>query len=134
MSEPRTPKEQLYAQRGVRLKDVRDVLGGFAGIVALIYVSGGLVVGGRMTSSGLSGSIVLGELPRDFLLSVGLAGVVLPAAGVTIAYIVYRGLFGRYVHPSKFRRWGSAGKHERAKSVPSRHNRPNRADNRVWST
>lgn len=115
---PRTPNEQPYAQRGVRLKDVRDVLGGFAGIVALIYVCGGLVVGGRITSSGLSGSIVLGELPREFLLSVGLAGVVLPAAGVTIAYVVYRGLFGRWVHPSEFRNWeDAAGSRERAKIV-----------------
>ena len=54
------------------VKTVAGVFGLFAGLVALVYVFGGIVLLLRLQVRGLRAEVVVSTLPRDFLVSVGL--------------------------------------------------------------
>lgn len=58
--------------------------------VASVYFSGALVVGPRLSFQRLPTITVLGQLPREFLLSVGVVQVVLPAVSVAAVYVALR--------------------------------------------
>lgn len=60
------------------LGNVQAVVGLFAGVAALIYLTGGAVLGLRLLWAGLP-ALPVGQMPRDFLFSLGAAQVVLPA-------------------------------------------------------
>ncbi len=86
------------------LNDVRDVLAALAGTAALVYASGGLVIAVRMFVHGLPPSVVVGQLPRDWLVSIGFGEVVLPALAVAALYGIARLVRGTGLHPSTFTR------------------------------
>jgi hypothetical protein len=68
------------------LKTVGQALALVAGFVALIYAAGGSVLVLRLFAEGLPSRTVVGQLPRDLLISVGLAQIVLPALAVAAIY------------------------------------------------
>src|SRR6266576_4138647 len=55
------------------LKAVLGACGTFAALAAAIYVFGGIVLLLRLETKGLRGEVVVASLPREFLVSVGLA-------------------------------------------------------------
>ena len=63
---------------GSALNDIQVVLGLLAGIAALIYLAGGAALGLRLLFAGLP-TLPVGQLPREFLFSLGAAQVVMPA-------------------------------------------------------
>lgn len=72
-------------RRGV---DVRrafvEVTGAFAGLAALVYLTGALALQLRLGVIGLPSSVAVPQLPREFLIGMGLL-VVGPALGVGFA-------------------------------------------------
>jgi hypothetical protein len=64
------------------LKDLSTLLGAIGASIGLIYATGGLVLGVRLFVHHFSFGPVIGQLPRQFLLSFGFSEVVLPAAVV----------------------------------------------------
>jgi hypothetical protein len=67
-------------------ENVRVIVGLFAGVAALIYLTGGAVLGLRLLLAGLPGFDVVGQLPREFLFSLGATQVVAPAVLVGTAW------------------------------------------------
>lgn len=61
------------------LKALQFVVGLFAAGAALIYITGGLILGLRLLFAGLPALGVVGQLPREFLFSLGVSLVVAPA-------------------------------------------------------
>jgi hypothetical protein len=61
------------------LDGLQAVVGLLAGVAALIYVTGGLVLALRLSFAGLPSIAVVGQLPRGFLFSLGATQVVAPA-------------------------------------------------------
>jgi hypothetical protein len=55
------------------LKAILGAFGTFAALAAAIYVFGGVVLLLRLETQGLRGEVVVASLPREFLISVGLA-------------------------------------------------------------
>jgi hypothetical protein len=82
-----------------------------AGFLALLYAAGGGVLALRLYLADLPSRTVVGQLPRDLLISVGLAQIVLPAAAVAGVYAAGRLLLSptraprRLVRQWKERRW-----------------------------
>jgi hypothetical protein len=82
-----------------------------AGLLALLYAAGGGVLALRLYLADLPSRTVVGQLPRDLLISVGLAQIVLPAAAVAGLYAAGRLLLSprrvprRFVREWKERRW-----------------------------
>src|SRR5215207_3415276 len=66
-----------------RLHALEVIVGLFAGLAALIYIMGGVALGLRLLFAGLP-SLPVGQLPREFLFSLGAAQVVVPAAALAI--------------------------------------------------
>src|SRR3954452_23147874 len=75
--DPNEPGADTDTSRAIQY--VRGVVGLFAGIAALIYVAGGIVLGLRLVFLGLPTLGVVGQLPHEFLFSVGATQVVAPA-------------------------------------------------------
>jgi hypothetical protein len=67
------------------LKALQLLVGLLAGVAALIYVTGGLVLGLRLMFAGLPALGVVAQLPREFLVSLGFSLVLAPAVlfGIT---------------------------------------------------
>jgi hypothetical protein len=76
------------------VKAVAQVVGLLAGFVALIYAAGGGVYALRLFLEDLPSRVIVGQLPRDLLISVGLAQIVLPALGIAGLYAAIRLLLG----------------------------------------
>lgn len=76
------------AQSDRRGVDVRrafaEVTGAFAGLAALVYLTGALALQLRLGVVGLPSSVAVPQLPREFLIGVGLL-VVAPAIGLGVA-------------------------------------------------
>lgn len=69
------------------VKAVRELIGAFAFLAAGVYLTGGLALQLRLGSVRLPSSSVVPQLPREFLISVGLQ-IVAPAA--VVGAIVWR--------------------------------------------
>jgi hypothetical protein len=69
---------------------VRDTLAAIAGAAAIVYIAGGLIVGLRLYLAGLPATSVVGQLPRNVLLSVGLGGGLFPALFLAAVYAAMR--------------------------------------------
>jgi hypothetical protein len=69
-----------------------------AGFIALVYAVGGDVLVLRLYLSDLPSRTVVGQLPRDLLISAGLWQIVLPALGVAAIYVIAR-LLPRHLPP-----------------------------------
>jgi hypothetical protein len=76
------------------VKTVGQLFGLVAGFVALMYAAGGGVLALRLYLADLPSRTVVGQLPRDLLISVGLAQIVLPALAFAALYAVARLLWG----------------------------------------
>lgn len=66
-----------------------QVLAGLVGVAGLVYVCGGIALALRLQVAGLSSPAVVSQVPREFLVSVGLQ-VALPPAAVGAAYFLGR--------------------------------------------
>ena len=68
--------------RGVDVRRaLAEVTGAFAGLAALVYLTGALALQLRLGVGGLPSSVAVPQLPREFLIGIGLL-VVAPAIGV----------------------------------------------------
>ena len=69
-------------------KAITDLTGAAAGLAALVYLTGGLALQLRLGSGGVPSSVAVPQLPREFLISLGLL-IVAPAvaAGVIASRI-----------------------------------------------
>src|SRR5215210_4759969 len=76
------------------VKRLGEVVGLIAGLITLVYAAGGGVLALRLYLSDLPSRTVVGQLPRDLLISVGLAQIVVPALGVAAVYTAFRLLRG----------------------------------------
>jgi hypothetical protein len=74
-----TPEDPTKTETSRALDYVRGVVGLFTGIAAVVYVAGGIVLGLRLVFLGLPPLGVVGQLPHEFLFSVGATQVVGPA-------------------------------------------------------
>ena len=81
------------------LKALGLVVGLLAGIVGLLYAIGGGVLTLRLFLEDLPSLTVVGQLPREFLISIGLTQIVLPALGAAALYLAARVLLGSSVRP-----------------------------------
>jgi hypothetical protein len=72
------------------LTRVTQLFGLFAGATVLVYITGGIVLALRLGFENLPFEAVVGQLPREFLISQGLTTVVLPALTVAAVYATYR--------------------------------------------
>lgn len=83
-----------------------QLLGLAAGFVALVYIAGGGVLALRLYLAHLPSRTIVGQLPRELVISIGLAQVVLPVLGVTALYAAYRFLTGTSPYPKRLiRQW-----------------------------
>ena len=83
-----------------------QILGLAAGFVAVVYIAGGGVLALRLYLAHLPSRTIVGQLPRELVISVGLAQVVLPVLGVAAVYAIYRFLRGTSAPPRRLvRQW-----------------------------
>jgi hypothetical protein len=75
------------------LKALGLVVGLLAGIVGLLYAIGGGVLTLRLYLQDLPSLTVVGQLPREFLISIALTQIVLPAVAAAGVYVAWRVLF-----------------------------------------
>jgi hypothetical protein len=87
-------------------KTVGQLLGLAAGLVALLYAAGGGVLTLRLYLQHLPSRTIAAELPRDLLISIGLAQIVLPILGLGALYATWRVLRGSSARPTRLvRQW-----------------------------
>jgi hypothetical protein len=85
------------------LKNATQVITILGATLATIYFAGGLVLGLRLFFAYLPFTIVIGQLPREFLLSQGLTSVALPFLGIAGLYLIYRLMNGPNLPPPRKR-------------------------------
>jgi hypothetical protein len=81
------------------LKALGLVVGLLAGIVGLLYAIGGGVLTLRLFLEDLPSLMIVGQLPREFLISIGLTQIVLPALAAAALYLAARVLLGSSARP-----------------------------------
>src|SRR5919198_5089835 len=67
-----------------------QLVGAAAGLVALLYAAGGGVLALRLYLAHLPSRTIAAQLPRDLLISVGLAQIILPVLAVASLYVTWR--------------------------------------------
>jgi len=77
------------------IKAVGELAGAAAGLAALVYITGGLALQLRLGSGGVPSSVAVPQLPREFLISLGLL-IVAPA--VAAGALASRVAQGRIAH------------------------------------
>lgn len=65
------------------LSGLQVIVGLFAGLAALIYLTGGAALGLRLLWAGLP-ALPVGQLPREFLFSLGAAQIIAPAVAIGV--------------------------------------------------
>jgi hypothetical protein len=83
------------------IKTLGLVVGLLAGVVGLLYAMGGGVLMLRLYLEDLPSLTVVGQLPREFLISTALSQIVLPALVVSAVYVAVRFLLGSSARPPK---------------------------------
>lgn len=71
---------------------IRDAIGALAALGLIVYLTGGAIVGLRLAAANLPTTAVVGQLPRNVLISVGLAEGLLPIIILAAAYMGLRSL------------------------------------------
>jgi hypothetical protein len=89
-------------ERGLKISGA--VLGLVGASAGLIYATGGLVIGLRLLENHFAWEAVVGQLPRQLVLSSGLSEVVLPALAVGGLYSLWRLLEGSITEPKVWKR------------------------------
>lgn len=88
------------------VKTIGQLLALAAGFIGLVYAAGAGVLALRLYLAHLPSRTIVGQLPRDLLISVGLAQVVLPVLAVAAFYAAYRLLRGATPPPKRLvRQW-----------------------------
>jgi hypothetical protein len=88
------------------VRNLGQLLGLAAGVVALVYAAGGGVLALRLYLAHLPSRVIAAQLPRNLLISVGLAQIVLPILAVAGLYVASRVLRGATPPPSSLvRQW-----------------------------
>jgi hypothetical protein len=77
----------------------------FAGITTIVYVAGSFVLALRLAFSHVPWEPVLGQLPRDFVVSTGAGQILLPALAVAAIYLTFRLLRGSDANVPSAKRW-----------------------------
>jgi hypothetical protein len=72
------------------LRELPQLIALVAALAGVVYVTGALVLAIRLFLERLPVQAVVGELPREFLVSIGMAQVILPALIIVSLYIGYR--------------------------------------------
>ncbi len=82
------PQDQDGQSPLVRVGQIFALL---AGVATLVYVSGGAILSLRLDRNGLASEAVVSNLPREFLISIGLTEVVLPLllVGVSLVALMF---------------------------------------------
>jgi len=83
---PVRPSGRTPPDYGKVVERVGQAIGLFAGVATLVYITGGAILALRLALAGLPWQPVVGQLPREFLISIGVSQVLLPAAVVGAAY------------------------------------------------
>jgi hypothetical protein len=83
------------------VKAVGQAVGLLAGAVGLVYMVGGAVLALRLFIEDLPSRTIVAQLPRDLLVSVGLAQVVLPGIAIAALYAAVRTLLGATSPPKR---------------------------------
>jgi hypothetical protein len=83
------------------VKMVGQVVGLLAGAVGLVYMVGGAVLALRLFIEDLPSRTIVAQLPRDLLVSVGLAQIVLPGIAIAALYAAVRILLGTTPPPRR---------------------------------
>ncbi len=83
------------------VKAVGQIVALLAGAVALVYAVGGGVLALRLFLEDLPSRTIVGQLPRDLLISVGLAQIVLPGVAIAALYAAVRILLGTTPEPRR---------------------------------
>jgi hypothetical protein len=83
------------------IKTLGQLIGLAAGVVALIYAAGGGVLALRLYLAHLPSRTIVAQLPRDLLISVGLAQIVLPVVAIAALYVIWRVLRGTTPLPTR---------------------------------
>jgi len=78
----------------------------FTGVAAIVYIAGGLVLAMRLYFARVTSGAVLGQLPREFLLTIGVGQVLLPVLLLAGAYAGYRLMLGDRARVPSTRRFG----------------------------
>lgn len=91
------------------LQLVARVVGLLAGTATLIYLTGGVVMALRLVFKDLGWYNVVSQLPREFLISIGLGQVLLPALLVGALYGLFRLLRTDRASPPALHRFREAG-------------------------
>jgi len=85
---------------------IGQLVGAAAGFVALLYAAGGGVLALRLYLAELPSRTIVAQLPRDLLISIGLAQIILPVAGAAALYLTWRLLGGGAAAPMRLvRQW-----------------------------
>jgi hypothetical protein len=88
------------------VRTIGQLLALAAGFLGLVYAAGGAVLALRLYLAHLPSRTIVGQLPRDMVISVGLSWVVLPVLAVVAVYAGYRLLGGKTPPPeSLVRQW-----------------------------
>ena len=88
------------------VRTIGQLLALAAGFIGLVYAAGAGVLALRLYLAHLPSRTIVGQLPRDLLISVGLAQVVLPVLAVAALYATYRFLRGAAPPPKRLvRQW-----------------------------
>jgi hypothetical protein len=83
------------------VRTLGQLIGLAAGLVALIYAAGGGVLALRLYLAHLPSRTIVAQLPRDLLISVGLAQIVLPVVAVAALYVSWRLIRGETPPPTR---------------------------------
>ena len=88
------------------VKTIGQLLALAAGFLGLVYAAGGGVLALRLYLADLPSRTIVSQLPRDVLISIGLAQIVLPVLGIGALYVIYRVLRGPKPAPTRLvREW-----------------------------
>jgi hypothetical protein len=85
------------------LEPLRDALGALAGVAAIVYITGGFIIGLRLGSAKLPTASVVGQLPRDLLISVGLSQGLFPALFLGAVHAGFRSAIYRDDAPQRLK-------------------------------
>lgn len=88
------------------MRTLGQLIGLAAGFLALLYAAGGGVLTLRLYLIHLPSRTIAAQLPRDLLISIGLAQIILPTLAVAGLYAALRLLFGSVAPPTRLvREW-----------------------------
>jgi hypothetical protein len=86
------------------VRTLGQLIGLAAGFLALLYAAGGGVLALRLYLAHLPSRTIAAQLPRDLLVSIGLAQIIMPILVVAGLYAIYRIVTGPSTPPRRFRR------------------------------